>query len=262
MSAVTEGRARQLDSVLDQSQVTEAVADDLFGVVDVLGEATALRRALSDPDATAGAKTDLVERLFGARLSAPAVAVVKEAASLRWSSMGALVAGIERQAARAALKQAEAAGQLDQVADDLFHFNRIVADDDGLRETLTDARIDRTAREQLVDQLLQHRTSPVVVVLAKRALRARHLADALAGYGSLAAQLRDRSVAKVVAAVPLSPEQEVRLRAALVKQVGREVDLQVRIDPSVLGGLTVRIGDEVIEGTVAHRLEDARRQLA
>ncbi|MGJ6979376.1 F0F1 ATP synthase subunit delta [Aestuariimicrobium soli] len=262
MSAVTESRARQLDAVLDRSAVGPGTGDELFAVVDVLGEATALRRALSDPDATSQAKTDLVDRLFGSRLSATTLAVLREAVSLRWPSMGALSAAVERQAVRASLKQAQAAGELDRAADDLFRFNRTVQGNGDLRDALTDARADLGARQQVVDRLLEGKTSDVVRGLAKRALRARNLSDALDGYGQVAAQLRERSVAKVVAAAPLSDEQQSRLRAALVKQLGRAVDLQVTIDPTVLGGLRVRVGDDVIEGTVSRRLEDARRQLA
>ena len=262
MSAVTESRARQLDAVLDRSAVEAGTGAELFAVVDVLGEATALRRALSDPDATAQAKTDLVDRLFGSRLSATTVAVLREAVTLRWASMGALSAAVERQAVRASLKQVEAQGQLDQAADDLFQFNRTVQSDGALRDALTDARADVRGREELVDRLLSGKTSDVVVTLAKRALRARSYADAMENFGAVAAQLRDRGVAKVLAATPLSDDQEARLRAALVKQLGRPVDLQVTIDPSVLGGLRVRVGDEVIEGTVSRRLDDARRLLA
>lgn len=261
MSAVTESRARQLDAVLDRSAVEAGTGDELFGVVDVLGGATALRRALSDPDATAQAKTEVVDRLFGSRLSATTLSVLREAVSLRWTSMGALSAALERQAVRASLKLVEAEGGLDKAADDLFRFNRTVQSDGALRDALTDVRADLARREQLVDRLLSGKTSDVVRTLAKRALRARSYADAVEGFGTVAAQLRDRGVAKVLTAQPLSQDQEARLRAALVKQLGRSVDLQVTVDPSVLGGLRVRVGDDVIEGTVSRRLEDARRQL-
>ena len=100
-------------------------------------------------------------------------------------------------------------------------------------------------------------------ILGKRAIGAanRTVALTLDSYLRLAAQERSRAIAVVTVARPLTAEQTDRLRAALSKQVGREVSLQVTVDPAVIGGVRVQLGDEVIEGTVAGRLDAAERQL-
>ena len=112
--------------------------------------------------------------------------------------------------------------------------------------------------------LLSGKVLPSVARLAKRAVAARQRTFDLTveGYLKAAAELRERAVATVTVAQPLAPEQEERLRAALSRQVGREVNVRVVIDPTVVGGVRVSLGDEVIEGTVAGRLTDAQRKLA
>ncbi len=99
------------------------------------------------------------------------------------------------------------------------------------------------------------------MVLARRAVRARErtFAHTIEGFVTLAADQKNRVVATVRVARPLSSEQRDRLQAALSKQVGRSIVIQEIVDPTVLGGIRVELGDEVIEGTVADRLEQARR---
>jgi len=77
----------------------------------------------------------------------------------------------------------------------------------------------------------------------------------------LAAARRQRSIARVVTPVRLAPAQEDRLRDTLTRLYGRPMSLQIELDEALLGGLVVRVGGEVIDGSVAGRLEAARRQL-
>lgn len=264
MSNATESRLRELDAVTDGVVSEPGLSQELVAVVDALDATPALRRALSDPAAEESAKNALVDSLFGERVSGASVAVLKAAAGRRWGSPRRLADALERQAVRAELVQAHHAGALDQVADELFQFGRVVAGSDQLREALADRRAPLEARQQLVQTLLDGKASPATVRLAVRAVKARErtLALTLDRYARIAAEVRDRLVAKVTAARPLTEEQVARLRTSLDRLAGRHVDIQVSIDPQVLGGLRVQIGDEMIEGTVAHRLEDARRQIA
>ena len=116
-------------------------------------------------------------------------------------------------------------------------------------------------RQELVEQLLASRATTATVALAKRAVAARErtFAHTIEGFVTLAAEQKNRVVATVRVARPLTPEQRERLRQSLSQQVGREVAMQEIIDPGVLGGVRVELGDEVIEGTVADRQEQARR---
>jgi F-type H+-transporting ATPase subunit delta len=130
-----------------------------------------------------------------------------------------------------------------------------------VRDALSDRGIDVVGRRQLVADLLQGRANASTVVLASRAVDARErtFAHTIEGFVALAAAQKRRVVATVRVAQPLTTEQRSRLQVALQRQVGRDVALQEVIDPEVLGGVRVELGDEVIEGTVAGRLESARR---
>lgn len=263
MSAATEARQAELDRILDAQEPSRALADELFAVVGLLESQPTLRNALSDLTAPAAAREQLAVGLLGGQVSKAAVAVVEGAAGLRWATSGALVAALERQAIRTLLRTAQAAGDLDQVEEELFRFSRIVVADRALRVALEDRAASLPGRQELVADLLRGKALELTDALAQRAVRAteRTFELTLESYLQLAAEQRRRAIAEVTVARPLTAAQAERLRAALSAQVGREVSLQVSVDPSVLGGVRVQLGDEVIEGTVAGRLQAAARQL-
>ena len=255
---------RALDGVLDRQPASEALADELFAVVEAVGAQPSLRRALTDPSTPDEVRSQLTQSLFGDRVSGAAVAVLTEAARARWGTAGSFVAALERQGVRALLRTAQDAGRLDELEDQLFKVERLVDANPELRRALGDRRAPIEGREELLAGLLSGKVLPSVARLAKRAVAARQRTFDLTveGYLKAAAELRERAVATVTVAQPLAPEQEERLRAALSRQVGREVNVRVVIDPTVVGGVRVSLGDEVIEGTVAGRLTDAQRKLA
>lgn len=264
MSGVTQSRLRELDQVLDTAGSDAGTGEQLFAIVDALSTTSAVRRALSDPAAGGSAKAALVRSLFGDKVSPAALQVLTAAVGLHWKSGRALVDAVERQGVRAVLQGAEASGQLDEVSDELFRFGRIVAGDDALRDALNGPLLDLDTKRGLVQRLLAGKTNDLTSGLAQRALSGRggNPEETLAGYGVVASELRDRSIAKVTAAAPLPADQLDRLRAALTRLVGRELDIQLSVDPQVMGGLRVQVGDEIIDGTVAARLDQARRQIA
>ncbi len=262
-SRAAEGaRVSALDGVLD-AQHDPAVADDLFAVVDLLDSQPALRRAITDPGTPSQVREQLATSLLQTRVGAGAVAVVRGAIEHRWSSGASFVAALERQAVRAVLRSVGGGSALDEVEDELFRFGRLVAADHALRSAVGDRSRPLRGRQELVEQLLAGKVHPATSTLAVRAVKAREHSFALTldGYLDLAAQTRQRGVATVRVARPLDEQQADRLRAALARQAGRDVAMHVVVDPTVLGGISVELGDEVIEGTVAARLEEARRRL-
>lgn len=234
---------------------------DLFAVVDTLEGSAALRRAVTDPGAPEKARQQLVHNLLDDKVSKTAVRLVADAAALRWSGGRTFAAALDRQAVRAQLMEADRSGNLEETEDELFRFARTVEGNPGLRNALSDRGVPLANRQELVGELLGGRANETTVVLARRAVRARErtFAHTIEGFVTLAAAMKNRVVATVRTAQPLSSEQRDRLRAALSRQVGREVAVQEVLEPDVLGGLRVELGDEVIEGTVADRLEQARR---
>jgi F-type H+-transporting ATPase subunit delta len=261
MTAATDARLSSLDRMLDDSQVGESFATEMFAVVDALEGSPTLRRAVTDPGTPEGARRALVHGLLDSKVDKAVADLVAESATLRWAGGRTFAAALERQAVRGQLIVADRAGELDDTEDQLFRFARLVESNPELRNLLSDRAIELSKRQELVEGLLSGRATDPTIVLAKRAVAARErtFGQTIEGYVTLAAAQKNRALATVRVAKPLSSDQRNRLRAALSKQVGRDVAIQEIVDPDVLGGMRVEIGDEVFEGTVSDRLEEARR---
>jgi len=261
MTAATDARLSSLDRMLDDSQVGDNFASEMFAVVDALDASPTLRRAVTDPGTPEGARRALVHGLLDGKVDKAVVDLVAESATLRWAGGRTFAAALERQAVRAQLIVADRGGELDDTEDQLFRFARLVESNPELRNLLGDRAIELSKRQELVEELLRGRANNATIVLARRAVAARErtFGHTIEGYVTLAAAQRNRALATVRVAKPLSSDQLDRLRAALSQQIGREVAIQEVIDPDVLGGMRVEIGDEVFEGTVSDRLEAARR---
>ena len=242
-----------------------ALADELFAVARLLEGQLSLRRALSDASSKPVDRAGLVRSIFGGKVSAATVDLTETVARQRWSRPLDLVEAVETLATDTALDAAEARGELEGVEDELFRFGRIVAGDPGLTRILSDDSAPTAGKVALLDRLLSGRVSPVTEQLVRNSLTARHVGNAevrVERLSEAASARRGRSVAHVTTAVPLTAAQEQRLRDVLGRIYGRTIGLQVTVDPAVLGGLVVRVGDEVVDGSVANRLEIASRRLA
>jgi len=261
MTAATDARLSSLDRMLDDSQVGNSFASEMFAVVDALEASPTLRRAVTDPGTPEGARRALVHGLLDGKVDKAVVDLMAEAATLRWAGGRTFAAALERQAVRAQLIVADRGGELDDTEDQLFRFARLVESNPELRNLLGDRAIELSKRQDLVEELLRGRANNATIVLARRAVAARErtFGHTIEGYVTLAAAQRNRALATVRVAKSLSSDQRNRLRTALSRQIGREVAIQEVIDPDVLGGMRVEIGDEVFEGTVSDRLEAARR---
>ena len=250
-----------LAAELPEAAGIAGVSEGLFGVVRLLDSSGQLRRALGDPTTPTAAKESLLDSLLGEQIDPLAMRVLKGIVAERWSSARDLVDAAEVLAVQAAFLVAEADGSLDEVEDELFRFSRIIARDPELRAVLTDRGLDNDRKSALLTGLLGDRARPETLRLVSSlvsAPRGRTLEDGLAEYARLAAEIRERSVARVTTAIRLTDAQEERLAAALARTLGRQVQLQVDVDPAVLGGVLVRVGDEVIDGTTRHHLRAAR----
>jgi F-type H+-transporting ATPase subunit delta len=240
------------------------LADELFAVARLLDGQSSLRRALSDPAGKPEERAGLARRLFGSRLSETALDLVETMARQRWSRPTDLVEAATTLATEASLDAADARGELDSVEDELFRFGRIVAGDRELARILSDRSAPAEGKAALLDRLLSGRVSPVTEQLLRNVLTglyAGHAEHVIERLSEVASRRRGQSVARVTTAVALTAAQEQRLTDVLGRLYGRAIGLQVIVDPSVLGGLVVQVGDEVIDGSIAHRLEAAGRRL-
>jgi len=254
------GLRDQLPTDGDLAQLSE----QLYAVVSLLTVQGSLRRALSDPAADDAAKLRVVDSLLGSRLAPAALEIVRAGAQSRWSQPRDLLDSLEELAVDLALGAAEAAGELDEVEDELFRFERILDAEPSLRDALTDRGLPAETKRALLHRLLDGKTSAVTFALLERAViepRGRTIEHALRDLSTLAAQRRDRLVAHVSTAVELTEDEQRGIATALGTAFGHDVRLQVVVDPSLIGGLTVRIGDEIIDASVSRQLDEARRKL-
>ena len=256
----------RLDAYADSAETAglQRLGDELFAVTRLLDGERSLRRLLADPSSPEAARTGLVDRLLGQQLAAPALDTAKGLVAARWSRPGDLVSAFEALARQALLAVAEKDGSLDDVEDELFRFGRVLDREPELGSLLADTSRPADGRIALLDQLIDGKVSAVTAGLLRQTVRlprARHIDVVSEELAELAAARRDRSVARITTPVALSPEQEQKLTDSLNRLYGRPMSLQIELDPSLLGGLVVQVGGEVIDGSVASKLAAARRSL-
>jgi len=239
------------------------LSSELFFVVDVLAGAIALRRAITDPSRDAASKVTLVNDLFEKSLDSLALDLVKSISSLRWSSSGDLVPVIEQLAIEAEAAAAIISNELDRVEDEFFATSSAIADSFELRKVLITIGADQAKSALVVDLLGEERSTSTIKLVTHlvRNLRGRSIEAAFSDYFYALAARRDRMIAHVRVASDISPVQRERLVNALSKQVGQPVRVNIEVDQSVVGGVSVKFADELVDGTVSHRLAEAGRGL-
>ena len=252
-----EGSSRSA-TLADQATFGE----QLFGVVSVLRGDAALRRALTDNSVEGDSKAGLARAVFGSAVGDAASGLVADAASRRWTSAGDLADALERLAVLVTVRSAGAKGQT--VGDQLFVIRRIVDANPELRSALGDQTRPAEDRTGLLSGLLSGRVEPATETLVGQAVsRGRGSIDkALDEFLDVAADALEQTVVTVHTARDLGEADRQRLADALSRQYSTTVQLHVVVDPSLVGGVRVEIGDDVIDGSVSSRLDDARRRIA
>ena len=153
---------------------------------------------------------------------------------------------------------------LETVENELFQFSQLFQDNEQLREKLTDQSLPVEKRQAIVEDLLGQKASPLTVNLISFLVgtgRARELPEIVNRLVERAAAERQREVAEVRTAIPIDDEQRRRLTEALEQSTGKQIELKVIVDPSILGGVVARVGDTVIDGTVRRRLDQLRESI-
>lgn len=256
---------RELSTQLGTSGTLEekaALGSELFGIVGVLRGDPALRRALTDNSVEGESKAGLAGTVFGSAVGDKAAGLVADAASRRWTAAGDLAHALERLAVLSTVRSAGAKG--DQVSDELFGVRRLVDANPDLRSALADQTRSATDRNALLDSVLSGNVEPATASLVSQAVSRGigRLDSSLQEFLDLAAEALEETVATVHTAAELTEADRQRLVDALSRQYSTTVQLHVVHDPSLIGGLRVEIGDDVIDGSVSSRLDDAQRRIA
>ena len=257
---------KSLAQVVEKQSAPDAAvfATDLFTILSVLSTSIGVRRALTDNSRDASAKAELISNLFGKNVSSPAQSLLALAASLRWSSPGEIADAIENLAVEAEAAAADKNGELERLENQLFDFARVLRANPELRQALNTSADTDQGKISLLESVVKGKYVNSTLNLLRRVIslrRGRSIDSTLAAYSHYVSARKDRLVAHVKSAVELSDAQLTKLVAALSKQMGRDVHINVEIDPRVLGGISVRYADDVIDGTIVNRLTEAGRAL-
>jgi F-type H+-transporting ATPase subunit delta len=265
-SRASFGEARdQLAALTADPAAAATLGEELFGILGLLDREPGLRRALTDATSAAGARTGLVRGLLGGRVSRPALDLVAGMAAARWSAPRDFTDAVEELAVMATVAGAGSGGEMEDTEDELFRFGRIVGGEPELYTALAGPRLPTDVKRGLVEALVSGKVSQASLRLITQAVthpRGRSLEANLTDYARLAADWRQRLIAVVRVATSITDAQRERLAAALRASYGRGIQLNVIVDPQVVGGVSIQIGDDFIDGTLSTRLATLRRRLA
>ncbi|MDM4763454.1 F0F1 ATP synthase subunit delta [Galbitalea sp. SE-J8] len=260
-SATTQARSATLAALAAAGDADLATGEQILEIGRVIGDSAQLQGVLTDPSIAAGEKSALVDRLFGAT-TATARAVVSAAVSSGWSDSDDLLAGLEEAGIRALAASAPDTASVDA---ELFAFEAAVASDQELELAISAKLGSSDGKASLVSALVSGKASPQTIAILEQLVRqprGRRIGTLIADATRIVAEQSGTTLAIVTTATALSAAQLDRLAAALTASAGRTVRINPVVDPAVVGGVRVRIGDDVIDGTVASKLSDLKLQLA
>ncbi|MFN8191098.1 MAG: F0F1 ATP synthase subunit delta [Nocardioidaceae bacterium] len=252
----------ELHTALTGGADAASVGAELFAVAGVLRSEPALRRIATDMSVATGAKQTLATEIFGGKVSEATLGLLRTALGRRWTATRDLADALEHVGVVAVVRSADADSA--RLADELFGFGQVVSGSPELRDALSDRARSAADKGTLLHSLLDGKALAATVTLAEQALQGsyRTVGAALAAFQQVAADVHEQKIATVHVARPLTDAESTRLAAALSANYHRDVHLNVVVDPEVLGGIRVEIGEDVIDGTVVSRLDAARRKLA
>ena len=254
-----------LDAAIKGASAASAseLSSHLFAAAEVFAGNTSLRRAITDPSRDKAAKATLVKDLFGKSTGALAISLLSDVSALRWSATKDVIHVIEQLAIEAEASAANIAGELDRVEDEFFETSRLVADNFELRKALVSVG-STDAKAALIAEVLGKKASASTIKIASAlvaSLRGRSIEAAFADYLFGLANRRNRLIAVVRTATALTDAQSKRLATVLEKNVGQPIRINVQIDPTILGGVSIKFADELVDGSVVNRLASAGRAL-
>ena len=260
-SATREAIEAANAALAQQGTVDLATGEQLLSAALVVNGSHELRAALADDTAKDSDRVGIVRAVFGQYTKA-ARAILEALATSRWSSEDDLVAGIEELGIRSLASSAPKELSID---DELFEFGVAVTSNSELELALGSKLGSVDGKVALVDALLKGKASAQTIAILKALLaqpRGRRIAELIRYAATIVADESGNGIATITVANELEPEQRDRLETALSKQYGRDVRLNVVVDPVILGGMRVQVGSEVIDGTISNRIADLRIRLA
>lgn len=269
-----EGASRQawtqllasMDPVTDDASADlRALAGELYGVSELLAHNTQVSVALGDRSRDAWPKRELARRLLGGRISEGAMSIVEAAVSQVWRIDRDLTHALERCGHNLVLAAAQRDGNLDAVESQLSEIATTFAQDEDVRDFFRRQDVTAKAKAEFVVKVISGKVLPDTQWLAQRPVRnprGRSYSAVVWQILALAAYRRAKVTALVSSAIELDQSQIDRLAAGLTRIYGREIFVRATVDPTLSGGVHIRVGDEVIDATIDRRLAEAERSFA
>ena len=258
----------QLESLIgsaDNAVATAAqIGTELFLIVDQLDTERALRVAIADTSLEPGQRAGMVKDVFGGKVAEPTLNILTAAAEQEWSTPREFRAGLINLGRIALQKGAQEQGQLEQVENELYQLSILLEDEKELTQLLSDRTATAAQKRGLLASVIYGKVTMFTEALALQVIGRPHHnpVDDLAELAENVAEMRGKSVARVKTAEALNDTQRDALARKLEQIYGREIAIHSEVDPSLLGGMVVRVGDEVIDGSTRGKIERLRTDMA
>jgi len=262
--AVTRSALEKIISGVDAATAAK-ISADLFAMVKVLDSSSAARRALTDYARDESAKSTLGKDIFKGLGSTQALEIVSKMAGLRWSSPRDFGNVLEFLGVQASVASAEKSGSLADLESEIFSVSETIAKSPELRAFFAVRNVVSAPKSELLASLLSGKVTQATLDLTSYLVdhpRGRNVEAGLNDFAAAIAQIKDRQIAHVVSATALSAEQISRLAKSLTKTFGREIKVNASVKQEVVGGMSIRVADELIDGTLLSRISQADRLLA
>ncbi|WKD57837.1 ATP synthase subunit delta [Corynebacterium capitovis DSM 44611] len=269
-AASREAQARvseKLDAVVgsaaDPVATAAQIGAELFLVVDQLDGERALRVAVADPSLDASQRAGIIDEVFAGKVAEPTQQILHAAADNEWSTPREMRAGLVNAGRQAVLKAAQKQGQLEQVERELYELSVLLEREKELTQLLSDRTSTAAQKRGLLANVIYGKVTMVTEALALQVIGRpeQNPIDDLAALAAEIATLRGKTVARVATAEELTASQQEALAAKLENMYGREMAIHSEVDPSLLGGMIIRVGDEEIDGSTLGKLNRLRADL-
>ena len=240
-------------------------AEELFTIGAAVSSSTHLRSILSDPSGEEKAKAGALQAVFGKNLSSTAVGFAGKLSGMRWSKGSDLAAAFSKLAVTSVAAMVSKSAKLSDLEQEVFALRQVIDSDRELQQALSSRQASVDSKLALIDRITKATFSNEAQLLAHYAVvdsTNSKVSQVLEGYSKQLAEYAKRLVATVTVAAPLSATQLKKLEELLAKNYGTQLNLNVEIDPSIVGGVKVTVSGEIIDGSVASRLNQAKLQLA
>ena len=252
------------EALLGEHQGEElALADEIFAAANTITAHGSLSRALTDPSRSEDDRAALARSVFSGLVSGEVTDLLSGLVRERWSREADLVTSLGELALQSVLASAQRQGSLDVVEEQLYRTVRILRDNRDLRVALANRGYPADRRSALAQRVFSG-VEPAVRILIGRAVElapAEPLVRSLTLFIDATAERAKRLVASVTVAAPLTRQQEERLTRILSTRYGHDVNVHTAIDTSIHGGMHIRVGEDVIDGTLSARVDEVRKAL-